>query len=281
MPRPPLAQPARPALVQRTFKSVRVIDAGDTSGSQGALIMLYGNAGVGKTTTAAKVALYPEWAPGVIFDAEAGAKAVAHMVNIIKVRPTKTWLEVSEMVDTIAYAPNPDELVYKLFIFDNMTQIENLCLEHHKATDPRGPQRYAELQHYGRVKVDIIDMVNKLRDAAETKRIIVILNVWQKPELDKETNVTKHEINFIPSLTSSLPGMVDYIGWLTVEGFGMRNLSFAASRDSSAKLRRPNTGNAVKIPLEIKFNINQNPLGDIVNTLLGGNNWPAETYSKK
>jgi hypothetical protein len=88
---------------------------------------------------------------------------------------------------------------------------------------------------------------------------------------------TRHEINLIPALTRSLPGMIDYIGWLTIGSFGIRELSFAASRDSSAKLRRPETGNATKIPLDIKFKINQNPLGDIINTLLGGKDWPDNT----
>jgi ABC-type branched-subunit amino acid transport system ATPase component len=181
--RPP-NQPARlSAPVQRSFKLLRVTDAGDISDSQGALIMLYGHSGAGKTTTAAKIALSPEWAPGIIFDAEAGAKSVAHMTGIIKVHTVRTWLEIVELVDTIWLARTPEDLVYKLFIFDNLSWIENLCLEHHKATDSRGPQKYAELQHYGKVKVDIVGIVNKLRDAAETKRIIIVLNAWEKPDM--------------------------------------------------------------------------------------------------
>ena len=271
---PSFSQPLRQPLRQYTFRTARVIDVSETTASQGALIILYGNSGVGKTTTAAKIALLPEWRPCLIIDAEAGAKAVAHMKDIVKVAPMHSWPEISEAVDIIYNAPNQEELVYKLFIFDNLTQMEYLCIEHHKATDPRGPQRHAELQHYGRAKTDITEVVNKLRDAAEKKRIIIILNAWQKPELNATLNITKNEINLIPSLTASLPGMVDYVGWLKTGSFGVRELTFASSRESSAKIRRPPIGPASKIPLDFKFDVNQNPLGDVINTLIGGLPWP-------
>jgi phage nucleotide-binding protein len=269
----------RQATRNYSFRSLRVLDASEIMTSQGAIMILYGPAGAGKTTTAAKVALNPLFAPAVIFDAEAGSKVVSHMKDIVKVYPVRQWQEIDMVVDTIVNAPNTDELVYKTFIFDNMTEIQDICLRHHMSIDSRGPQEWPELQHHGRVKLDIIEMVRKLRDAAEKKRIVIILCAWEKPEEDKQGNVLKHEINFIPSLTASLPGMVDYIGWLNIQGYGTRELNFASANTSSAKFRRPIEGPTTEIPLKFKVGIRDNPLGDVLGTLIGGVPWPKAKYN--
>lgn len=241
----------------------------------GICMAIYGPPGVGKTTTAGKVAYSDFASPAVILDAEGGVRSITHIPNLDQIE-VKDWNELSRVSGAIIQAGKDSP--WKTVIIDNMSEIQNLNLRHHTGGD------IPEFKHWNRNTTDILQFTRAWRDFARFNAVNVIFIAWSTPEADESTGIKiiKQDVGFSPSLARQFPGIVDIVGFLTVETpSGLRILTFAPSNRSAAKFRRSNTEYAAKIPLVIKFDDKLNPLADIIGTLRGGLQWPSEKYSKR
>lgn len=245
---------------------------------------IYGAPGTGKTPIACDIVHADGCAPGMLFDVEGGSRSVAHIPSnlLTVVRPTENgkdrpwkWEDIRQIVLWIRDEPI-ERLGHYSFIFDNMSEIQNLAIQWARKNDPRGEQPIVEIQHHGRATAELLQMVRTLRDVAQIKKINIIFIAWEAPEKDEISGVIKRDVGFTPSFARQFPGLLDMVGYLSVEAPGRRKLSFEPSARTAARFRRSQNDVSNKIVSELKFTLGDYPIADIVNTLRGGKEFPVK-----
>lgn len=236
----------------------------------GLCIAIYGVAGVGKTTLAAQCALSELGKPVLVIDAEGGSRAIAHMQDVY-IADVKTWKEVLEVSQEVVKT-KPE---FKTVILDNMSEFQQLNLK--GITGGSVPQ----IQHYGQNTNEMLNFVRLWRDVSRDLGINVIFIAWESPEKDESTGAIKRDLGFTPSLAKQFPGIIDIVGYLTVDIRGTRILEFAPSPRNAAKFRRSQSEIAMQIPLKLYYTIDEHPMVDLLNTLKGGEKWPVGRYTQK
>lgn len=239
-----------------------------TPPASGMCIALYGAAGVGKTTLAAQAALSPLGSPVLIIDAEGGSRAVAHMQNVY-VADVKSWKEITEVSNEVA-----KQAQFKTIVLDNMSEFQQINL---KGIVGNG---MPQIQHYGQNTNEMLNFSRLWRDISRDTGVNVIFIAWESPEKDESTGIIKRDLGFTPSLAKQFPGIIDIVGYLTVNQKGLRVLNFAPSVRNAAKFRRSQTEVAMQIPLQLTYGLNEYPMVDLLNTLKGGETWPTGRYVK-
>lgn len=238
--------------------------------ASGMCIAIYGAPGTGKTTLAAQAALSDLGKPVLVIDAEGGSRAIAHMKDVY-IADVKTWQEVVDVSNTVANTKNE----FKTVVLDNMSEFQQMNLK--RIVGNGLPQ----IQHYGQNTNEMLGFVRLWRDIARDSGLNVIFIAWESPEKDESTGIIKRDLGFTPSLAKQFPGIIDLVGYLTVDNSGTRILSFAPSTRTAAKFRRSQSEVAMQIPLTLYYGLNENPLVDLLNTLKGQLDWPTGKYLKK
>ena len=255
-----------------------VVRANKITETYGQCILIYGPPGVGKTPMAANVALSPVVKKGLVFlDAEGGTRSIAHMdtVDIIPMYKWADWVRFR-----VSLIRNPKDFPWDAVVVDNVSEFADMSLAKimiDNAVDLAGFKEFRE--NTG----NVLDMVRFCRDAARKWGIIFILIAWDTDEKQGTADnapIKKH-ISFTPSLQEKLPGIVDMIGYMSIDLRGQPNkdgdrprlISFAPSRNTVAKFRRSKDDVAMKVPLEI-YDTDITALRDVVSTLKGGLPFP-------
>ena len=257
------------------FAGLKVHQATDIT-DQGMCIAIYGSAGTGKTTLAAGAADVKEGGRTLILDAEGGAKAVAHRTDI-DVIDINDWPQLRRFAEELVRA---DVIPWDTIILDNMTEYQSVNM---RDILKQAGRDMTQIQDFNRNTIDMLTMTRTMRDIARKRGINVILIAWDSPEKDETTGFIKRDVGFTPSLARQFPGIVDIVGYLTVENDpprSTRHLSFTVSPRTAAKFRRSKNENAMKIPLELWFGENNNLMADIISTLRYGKPFDAAKYSK-
>lgn len=236
----------------------------------GLCIALYGPPGVGKTLRACDLADSEYGRPLAIADAESGSRTISHR-NDIDVIEIKRWSDIEKLA---SYMKRSQDLPWKTVVFDNLSEYNSLCLKQIVGDDT--PQ----IQHYNKSTNAMLNFVRDTRDVSRRTKINIVYIIWDAPEKDEQSGVIKRDVGFTPSLARQFPGIIDMVGYMTAQDSPpyMRKITFAAGSRTAAKIRRSNNENAQKIPLTIEFNTAQQPLVDIVNTIVGGMDWPTLKY---
>lgn len=231
---------------------------------------IYGPPGAGKTTFCAYACEAIDGAPVLDLDAEGGARSIMHLP--VEVAPVDTWEKIKRITAGIMAI---EDLPYKTIILDNMSEYQALNLK--SVAGSGQPQ----IQHYQTCTIDLLNLTRQYRDLAKRKGINVFFIAWESPEKDDSTGIIKKDVGFTPSLARQFPGIVDIVGYLSVEAGETRRLTFAPSIRTAAKFRRSLTEAARKIPLTINYKMEDKPIVDILNTLRGGADWPTSKYTKQ
>lgn len=260
----------------KTIAGIKITPAKELVSTEwGMCIALYGSPGVGKTTTAGKLAYSPYASPVLFLDEEGGTHVIKHIPNV-DIAAIGNWAELSRVSGEITRLGS--NCPYKTIVIDNMTEVQAMNL---KAVAGTGTP---QIQHYNQSTAELLHFTRQWRDFARFNGINVVFIAWTSPEEDNSSGIKiiKQDVGFTPSLARQFPGIVDIVGFLSVEGSqGVRVLSFAPSNRTAAKFRRAADDVSMKIPLTIKFNDRMSPLEDIIGTLKGGLPWPSEKYQLK
>lgn len=241
---------------------------------------IYGPPGSGKTPIACDIIYSDFGSPACLIDVEGGSRSVAHLPDdkLMVMYPTEgdgtrrpwRWEDIRDIVKWMRDEPE-SVLEYRTFIFDNMSEIQNIAIQWAK-----GSAEDVQIQHHGKATAELLQMVRTLRDVSQAKRLNILFIVWEAPEKDEITGVVKRDVGFTPSFARQFPGLIDMVGYLSVEGPGKRKLSFEPSPRTAARFRRSQVDRAKDITAEIKFGFGDAPIADICNTIRGNAAWPIK-----
>lgn len=238
----------------------------------GTAIGLYGAPGVGKTSLAGTVCEYEPFCPVAIIDMEGGSKVLRDKPNI-EVIPISTWKDADELraqfAKTVGTVDYPG---WKTLIIDNLSELLTSIIF--------GKFGTAQLTqpNWGEVQRAMIDFIKFFRDLARDKQINVIFIAWDTED-KSPTGRIKNQMNFIPSLQNAIPGLLDYVGHITVLPTGHRVITFATNPQANvSKFRRDQSPAGQSVPLVIEYDAAHMPLVDIMRCLNEGIMWPVDKY---
>lgn len=252
------------------FKVRRASDA-----VYGVNILIYGPAGIGKSTVAAGAADSEMGAPLLFMDAEGGSKAISDRDDIT-VMDVDNWQTLEDFTKVAKKVVGP--LPWKTIVFDNCSEIINLVTKSVVGSDETAPSQ----PQWGRVAMEFLSWVRDWRTIGRDSGTNIVFIAWDSEEKD-EIGRVKYHLQATPKIQKELPGMVDIIGMLSAnEKNGKRIIDFTVNpKKSISKFRRSKADTALKIPNTIEFGLDVSPLADMIAVLRGGAEWPAASYDKK
>ena len=250
-------------------------------GAWGVCLAIYGPPGAGKTTFCADSADSEFGAPVLMIDAEGGARTVSHRSDVHVATITNEDGRGFQRVKDIYDALVRGDLKYGTILIDNMSELVAMCITHVVRTVQRGSNisDRPDIKDWSTITSELLVFTRKFRDYARNSGTNVLFIAWDKPRENPATHRVKQDLAFNPAFAESFPGIVDVVGYLTVEARGVRHLSFEASRTTAAKFRRSDNEVANNIPVEIRYRKVDKPLCDMLATLKGGRPWPARKYA--
>ena len=252
------------------FKARRASDV-----KYGVNILIYGQGGVGKSSFAATAADSPYGSPCLFLDAEGGSRAIAHRDDITVI-DIKTWLELEDFTKVAGKAL---ELPWKTVVMDNCSEFINLLTKQVVGTDESAPTQ----PQWGKMAMEFLSFIRDWRNIGTRTGTNIVFIAWDDEEKD-EIGRSKHQLQMTPKLKREIPGMVDIIGFMSVnEKSGTeyrRIIDFAPSSKTVSKFRRSQTEAALEIPYRIEYGLKDSPLADMLAVLKGGEKWPSEKYAK-
>lgn len=248
---------------------VRRLTGNVAASEEGAFIILYGQGGAGKTTLAASCLESEFGSPYLHIDAEGGLDAIIDRKGVEYVS-IYNWVQFDNLTKELVREKGGG---YKAICVDNLVEVYNLSLE-----KIAGKTDAPEIQEWGEAFREVRHKIREYRDLARKYGITVIMCAWDADEKD-DRGVVKKDIALSPSLRKQVPGLTTIIGHVRVlDDPNMRMLDFASGPKTIAKFRRSRSANAQKIPFQIRYPVDKLPLGDIINVLRGGANWPTSKY---
>jgi len=252
------------------FAGLKIVKT-NTLPNWGVCMAIYGAPGVGKTTFAAGAADSEYGSPVLYLDAESGIRSISHREDI-DVTQITSWSQVQAFINAYKMQAEPR---WRTIVIDNMSELQTLSL---KAA--QGDSEMPQIQHYGKATSDILMFTRTCRDLARTRSVNFIMIAWESPERDEATGIIKRDIGFTPALAKTFPGLIDQVGYLTSADQApyLRTLQFASSSRTAAKFRRSQSENASNIPLAFSYRLEDNPLADLLATLVGDKPWPKDKY---
>lgn len=261
------------------FGALPIIRPRASRESRGICAAFYGAPGAGKTTLAAEVAQSKYGAPALLVDCEGNTHVLAHHDNdSLHIVQPHTWREVSSVVSNMGKMLKDKSFPYRTVIFDNLSEIANMC------ADGIAPAEGFQLQHYRVLTTRMLELAHDLRDFTRFYPVNVIFIAWETVERISEIT-TRKNLYFTPKLAEAFPGIMNMVGYISVHerrGVYTRRLSFAPSPDTQAKFNRAPTDNAQHIPLEIYYNLDDimsgQPMCDLLDTLIGDAPWNSSKY---
>ena len=117
----------------------------------GVNILIYGPAGIGKSTFAAGAADSPMGAPLLFMDAEGGSKAISHRDDIT-VMDVDSWSMLEDFTKT---AKKATSLPWKSIVFDNCSEILNIITKSVVGSDETAPSQ----PQWGKVAMEFLSFV--------------------------------------------------------------------------------------------------------------------------
>lgn len=258
-----------------TFAGLRVVPARELT-HDAICILIYSQGGVGKTTLAGMFSDYEPAQDVLIVDGEGGATAIANKDHIDVVQAGK-WSDIDGVLKKFEQQATESKK-YKTLVFDNLSEYQTINLA--TITNPAGS---VGIQDWGRNTANMLSFTRRVRDLARFHGINVVMLAWSDSGEDQVSGKIRHGVALTNKLAARLPGIVNMVGYLTIEDnppYYTRKLSFAASPRTDAKFRRASGDAASPIPLELWYGLHQNPIVDMMRTFYEGVPFPVSKYVK-
>lgn len=258
-------------LTTENWAGFNLRSASQVATNKGLFIVLYGQGGGGKTTLAASIR-FSEFANSILHcNIEGNAQVLAHIPEITVLDIFK-WTEAKDLVKKA----QRDDCPFDTFIWDNLTELQNLNIKH---IVPEGKR--PEIQHWGTCTADMLEFIRDCRILTEKYNKNVILTVWNEHEKNEATGRVRNHVAFTPSLAKQVPGIVSMVGLVrpVTNVPAKRILDFTIDEDADIKFQVAPTDEAAKIPLKIKYGVNDPVLADMLDAIKGIKPWPADKYN--
>lgn len=265
----------------------------------GVCFAIYGPPGAGKSTLAAQAADTDWGTPVGVIDAEGGFRAYGDKdIDVFSVKDSDDkhdsgmgFSAVESILDDLVAGklvpdrPRHDgKLLWGTIIVDNVSEVNTFCTYDTLRTVKRniGMDDRPDQKDWGTTTSRMLLLIRRFRDFAQATGTNVIFIAWDRAQEDKVTGVTKKDVAFNPALANQFPGLLDVVGYLTIDKKGIRKLSFEASNTSAAKFRRNQSEAAMSIPAEFiyAFTDPHKPMVDLLNCLKGGVTFPRGRYKE-
>lgn len=242
---------------------------------KGACITLTGKGGVGKTTLAGSVTHSDITHRTLFVDLEGGAHVLDDdpYMDIIEI---STWAQLQSVMQMLIANRGP----YNSAVFDNMSEALELCKHHHNFyADVK-----AQLGLWNQITNDMVQLFRQGRDLARTNQFVMVYVMWDTTDAEDDMgNKFKHrEVALNPKLAEKFMGIMDLVAWLETPSKPKPPYPPILHFDidplyPTKKRMNPKQQALTKLPDVIY----QPDLGHIVDTLLGGKQWPADLHVDK
>lgn len=169
-------------------------------------ILVFADAGRGKTWLAASASEVPSLGPVLLLDAEGGASAIARDWKNVEVLNITTHEQFVAVVDDLLHKPHK----YKTVIIDTIGVVMDRA-EKFFAEKPENQNN-----KFGRWG-DLKNWANDVFRALHTAPFTSIIIAHALDDKDENTGAVKTTAMLPGSFKSTLPGIPDIVGYLTVE----------------------------------------------------------------
>lgn len=242
--------------------------------SDGFVIGLYGEGGIGKTTLAASIASSRHAGRILHINARGGPSAISHLPDIEYIQ-FKSWYDEEK----IYRAQQKSDCPFTTFIWDNLSEMYALDME---AIVQGREVKMAQIQDYGKCMADVLRMTRRQVDLAAARNFNIIFILWEENDKDEISGRWKSHVAFPNRLAAAWPGVIpNFVGQVQVAERKppyRRKLSFLPTDDTAAKACvSPGTSGST-IPLEIFYKVDDPVLADIIDVVKGDKKWPTERY---
>lgn len=169
-------------------------------------ILIYGDAGRGKTWLAASAAEVAEMSPVLLIDVEGGASAVARDWKDIDVINVSTHIEFDAVINDLLTIPHK----YKTIIIDTLgVQMDRA----EKFFGEKPENKGNKFGKWGDLKIWANDVVRSLHAAP----FVSIILTHAVDEKDENTGAVKTVPNIPGGSKKDLPGIPDIIGYMSLQ----------------------------------------------------------------
>jgi len=169
-------------------------------------ILLYGDAGRGKTWLAASISEVSEYEPVLLIDVEGGASAIARDWKNVDVINIKTHEQFQSVIDTLITT----EHKYKAVIIDTIGVVMD------RAEKFFGEKPENKSNKFGRWG-DLKNWANEIFRALHSAGFVSILIAHALDDKDENSGAVKTTAMLPGSFKSTLPSIPDIVGYLGIE----------------------------------------------------------------
>nr|DAW17366.1 MAG TPA: AAA domain protein [Caudoviricetes sp.] len=169
-------------------------------------ILIYGDAGRGKTWLAASISELKEFGPVLLIDAEGGASAIARDFKDVDVISVETHEQFQSVIDGLLSTKHQ----YKVVIIDTIGVIMD------RAEKAFGEKPENKGNKFGKW-ADLKNWANEIFRAMHTSQFVSILIAHALDDKDESTGAIKTTAMLPGSFKSTLPSIPDIVGYLTIE----------------------------------------------------------------
>lgn len=169
-------------------------------------ILLYGDAGRGKTWLAASISELKEYGPVLMIDVEGGASAIARDFKDVDVINVGTHQQFEDVISGLLNTKHK----YKVVIIDTIGVVMD------RAEKFFGEKPENQNNKFGKWG-DLKNWANGIFRALHTSPFVSILIAHALDDKDESTGAIKTTAMLPGSFKSTLPSIPDIVGYLTVE----------------------------------------------------------------
>jgi len=198
-------------------------------------LLIYGQAGSGKTTFASTADDDEHTRRVLYIDVEGGTRSISDRDRIDVFQPQ----EFPEIKEVFTFLKN-SEHDYKTVVVDSITETQKLGLKEIMKTS-RTPDMPG-LQDYGKSNEEIQGLVRAFRGLAQSRGLNIVFTALDVEAKDEVTGAVLVRPALTPKAAEAVTGIVDGIGYLFVNTDGVRMLRLAQDARILAKIRQARTG---------------------------------------
>lgn len=215
-------------------------------------LLIYGEAGAGKTYLAGSAADDPRTSPVLFLDVEGGVTTIRHRKEI-DVVPIRSMDQITKVYNDIFRSIEDGRILYKTIVVDSLTELADLDMRiimknAYSAKPDSVDIDVASPREWGKTRNHMRTIVRAFRDLP--CHVIYTSGLGQKQD---EGQPTKNYPGFSGKLQHEIPGFMDIVGLLTAEVNPVskersRKLQVAGTRGVVAKDRTSALGDLVINP---------------------------------